>query len=235
MAETAICTIEHHAVLFALLAKHAVNFCGETGKKAILAGITRYGNERGQRMARNVLADGGDLTTLTSQAYGEWQPDYKGQMEFGQIRTQPTLQTYISKCAWCDAWLKHELLEYGKLYCVNIDHAVYQGFRSDFACTSLSKAMSWGGERCEFDWGHGLTDEENAKLKRIKTELGASRMKNFNFHTAHLLHTIRQTLTEECPTEAEEVVLLALREFASRFGSEYLKAIESQEREGEFI
>ena len=34
-------TIEHHAVMFALLAKHAIEISGEKGKEAILAGMTR--------------------------------------------------------------------------------------------------------------------------------------------------------------------------------------------------
>ena len=96
-------------------------------KEAILEGMTTYGNERGARMAANALAHGDELNTMTNQAYGEWKPDYEGQMEFGQLRTQPTLQTYVSKCAWCDAWKKHNLTEYGKYYCVNVDNAVYQG------------------------------------------------------------------------------------------------------------
>ena len=63
-------TIEHHAVMFALLAKHAIEISGEKGKEAILAGMTRYGNERGRRMALNALERGDKLTVLNSQAYG---------------------------------------------------------------------------------------------------------------------------------------------------------------------
>ena len=126
------CKIEHHAMMFAFLAKHAIELCGEAGKDAILAGMTTYGNERGARMAANALAHGDELTTMTNQAYGEWKPDYTGQMDFGTLRTEPTLQTYIAKCAWCEAWKKHNITEYGKYYCVNVDNAVYQGFRSDF-------------------------------------------------------------------------------------------------------
>jgi len=55
-------TIEHHAVMFALLAKHAIEISGEKGKEAILAGMTRYGNERGRRMALNALERGDKLT-----------------------------------------------------------------------------------------------------------------------------------------------------------------------------
>lgn len=38
--------------------------------------MTTYGNERGARMAANALAHGDELTTMTNQAYGEWEPDY---------------------------------------------------------------------------------------------------------------------------------------------------------------
>lgn len=224
--KTVECKIEHHAVLFALFAKHAVTMCGKKGEEAIQKGMTIYGRERGARMAANALARGDELTTMTNQAYGEWKPDYDGQMEFGQLRTEPTLQTYIAKCAWCDAWKKHGLLEYGKLYCVNVDNAVYQGFRSDFICTPTATALSWGGERCEFDWGHPISAKEADELVRKKKELGTSCMKDFNFHTAHLKHTISKTLTEELGGEGKKAAELALDDYAGLFGREYLEVLE---------
>lgn len=223
---TVYCEIEHHAMLFAFFAKHAIEICGESGKETILAGMTIYGNERGGRMAANALAHGDELTTMTNQAYGEWKPDYAGQMEFGQIRIQPTLQTYIAKCAWCEAWKKHNITEYGKYYCVNVDNAVYQGFRSDFVCTPISPAMSWGGDCCRFDWGHPLTTEENEQLASKKKELGTSCMKDFNFHTAHLKYTISKTLIESLGTDGTQIVELALKDFANTFGQEYLDVLE---------
>lgn len=224
--ESVCCKIEHHAVLFAFLAKHAIELCQDAGKEAILSGMTVYGNERGRRMAANALARGDELNTMTNQAYGEWKPDYDGQMEFGQLQTEPTLKTYISRCAWCDAWKKHGLTEYGKLYCVNVDNAVYQGFRSDFVCTPTSTAMSWGGDRCEFDWGHPLTKEEAAMLIDKKKELGTSCMKDFNFHTAHLKHTISKTLIDRLGADGEKAVELALKDFTDTFEKEYLDVLE---------
>ena len=221
------CKIEHHAVLFALFSKHAIELCGEKGKEAILTGMTTYGNERGARMAANAIAHGDPLTTMTNQAYGEWKPDYNGQMEFGQLRTEPTLQTYISKCAWCDAWKKHGLTEYGKFYCVNVDNAVYQGFRSDFVCTPTATSMSWGGERCEFDWGYPLTPDEVTQLAEKKKELGTSCMKDFNFHTAHIKHTISKTLIDTLGKDGQKAVDLALKDYADTFGQEYLDVLEN--------
>ena len=159
-----VCQIEHHAMMFAFLSKHAIRLCGNRGKDAILDAMTKYGKERGRRMALNAQTHGDPLNTMTNQAYGEWKPDYPGQMEFGQLCTEPTLQTYISKCAWCEAWQKHHITEYGKYYCVNVDNAVYQGFRPDFTCTPISTSMSWGGDCCKFDWGHPLSAEDNEAL-----------------------------------------------------------------------
>lgn len=227
MAENSInCKIEHHAMMFAFLAKHAIELCGEAGKEAILKGMTAYGKERGARMAANALAHGDELTTMTNQAYGEWKPDYDGQMEFGQLRTEPTLQTYIAKCAWCDAWKKHNITEYGKYYCVNVDNAVYQGFRPDFVCTPTTTSLSWGGERCEFDWGYPLSPEEAKELAEKKKELGSSCMKDFNFHTAHLKFTLGKVLVEALGENGKKAVEMALKEYEETFGEEYLKVLD---------
>ena len=77
------CKIEHHAILLAYLAKRDIEICGEEGKVAILAGMTTYGNERGQRMAANALAHGDELRTMTNQAEGEWKPECDGKLEIG--------------------------------------------------------------------------------------------------------------------------------------------------------
>lgn len=223
--EPVTCKIEHHAMMFAFLAKHAIELCGEKGKEAILTAMTVYGKERGARMAANALAHGDELTTMTNQAYGEWKPDYDGQMEFGQLRTEPSLRTYISKCAWCDAWKKHNITEYGKYYCVNVDNAVYQGFRSDFVCTPTTTSLSWGGERCEFDWGHPLSPEEVKELAEKKKALGSTCMKDFNFHTAHLKYTLSRTLTDILGNDGKKAVDLAIKEYADTFGEEYLNVL----------
>lgn len=226
-ADSIVCKIEHHATLFALLAKYAITENGEKGKEAILKGMTRYGNERGARMAANATRRGDPLNTMTNQAYGEWAPDYEGQIDAGQLRIQPTLQTYVSKCAWCDAWEKHHLLEYGKYYCLNVDNAVYQGFRSDLTCTHLARPLSFGGTRCEFDWGHPLTEEENRLLAEKKAELGTSCIKDFTFHTAHILSAISSVLIDELGNAGKLAVKSALKEYTRIFGEEYLNVLDS--------
>ncbi len=210
--------IENQAMMFAFLSRAAIQKCGEAGRAAIQEGMMRYGRERGVRMAARARANGDPVDLWTNQAYGEWVPDYPGQMEFGTLRTEPTFRTYISKCAWCDAWKKHDILEYGREYCVNVDAAVYEGFGCGAFCTPVSTAMSWGGTRCEFDWGKPLSDDEVGKIAEKKSSLAGSAVRDFDFHTAHIFHTVSGAIRELLPDDAEEIIDTAVRDYTDLFG-----------------
>ena len=212
--------IENQAMMFAFLSKYTILAHGEEGRKVIQEGMKRYGRERGARMAARARANGDPVCLWTNQAYGEWKPDYAGQMEFGMLRSEPTYQTYIAKCAWCEAWKKNDILEYGREYCVNVDAAVYEGFGCGGVCTPLSTAMSWGGERCDFDWGKPLSAEELQMVKDKKAELGTSAMRDFNFHTAHIYCSVADELCKHFPEESKAMIDRAVADYIDLFGQE---------------
>ena len=212
--------IENQAMMFAFLSRAAIEAKGEEGREAIQKGMIRYGRERGARMAERARKAGDPVELWTNQAYGEWKPDYDGQMEFGMLRAEPTYQTYISKCAWCEAWRKYDIIEYGREYCVHVDEAVYEGFGCGAVCTAVSTAMSWGGERCDFDWGKPLSDEELSKLAARKAELGTSAMRDFGFHTAHICFSVADELGKAFPGEAEAIIERAVSDYIELFGQE---------------
>jgi hypothetical protein len=210
--------IENQAMMFAFLSRAAIEAKGEAGRAAIQDGMIRYGKERGARMAERARKAGDPVELWTNQAYGEWKPDYAGQMEFGTLRTEPTYRTYISKCAWCDAWKKNGILEYGREYCVNVDAAVYEGFGCGAVCTPVSASMSWGGERCDFDWGKPLSEEEVRMVADKKAELGTSAMRDFAFHTAHIYFTVTDAIRRHFPEDAQEMIGKAVNDYVSLFG-----------------
>ena len=212
--------IENQAMMFAFLSRAAIESKGEEGREAIQAGMIRYGKERGARMAERARANGDPVDLWTNQAYGEWKPDYPGQMEFGMLRSEPTYQTYIAKCAWCEAWKKYDILEYGREYCVNVDAAVYEGFGCGAVCTPLTTSMSWGGERCDFDWGKPLSEEEVRMVADKKAELGTSAMRDFNYHTAHIWHSVSDELRRHFPEDAEAMIARAVSDYIDLFGQE---------------
>ena len=212
--------IENQAMMFAFLSRAAIEAKGEEGRKAIQAGMIRYGRERGARMAERARKAGDPVDLWTNQAYGEWKPDYAGQMEFGMLRSEPTYQTYIAKCAWCEAWKKYDILEYGREYCVNVDAAVYEGFGCGAVCTPLTTSMSWGGERCDFDWGKPLSEEELKMMADKKAELGTSAMRDFNFHTAHIYFSVADELRKAFPEESKAMIDRAVSDYIALFGQE---------------
>ena len=212
--------IENQAMMFAFLSRAAIEEKGEEGRAAIQDGMIRYGKERGARMAERARKAGDPVDLWTNQAYGEWKPDYAGQMEFGMLRSEPTYQTYIAKCAWCEAWKKYGLLEYGREYCVNVDAAVYEGFGAGAVCTPVSTSMSWGGERCDFDWGKPLSAEELKHVADKKAELGTSAMRDFNFHTAHIYCSIAYELCKHFPDDSKAMIDRAVADYIELFGQE---------------
>lgn len=225
------CLIEHQATLFALLSKYTYQYAPESAHEVMKAATIKYGNERGTRMAATARANGDEIDVISNQAYGEWVPDYPGQMEFGIIRGEPSLQTYISKCAWCEAWKKHKLLEYGKVYCEVVDNAVFQGFNPEYTCTTLKETLSFGGARCEFDWQEPITEDGLVKLAAKKAELGDSNHKDFNFHTAHVWYTVGEVINEAYGELGQKIIEEAAETYCEIFGEAYFQVLRNYKKE----
>jgi len=220
------CTIKHHAVLFALFAKYTIEGFGEKGKDAIYIGIENYGHERGKRMAERAIANGDFLDFINSQAYGEWVPE-KGEMEFSILKTEPELVSNVTKCEWCASWKKYNLLDYGRYYCVNIDAAVFNGFNEQFHMRATSN-LSFGADHCEFHWENPMYEEDIIKLTQKKAKLGTSCTRDFNYHTAHLLYSLSETLKNKLGSDGILIVNQVLESYVALFGNEYLNILNGQ-------
>ena len=55
------CKIEHHAMMFAFLAKHAIELCGEAGKDAILAHVPEYARVGARVKERGIVREHCDI------------------------------------------------------------------------------------------------------------------------------------------------------------------------------
>jgi len=217
-------TLEHHAVFIALLAKHAMKNSGERGKTTFIEGVSRLGMERGTRMAARAVLHGDKLTLGASQAYSEWRDD-EGETVFTTERTTPTLITRAKKCAWNTYWRQHDLLEYGRYFCVTIDNALVHGFNGDFGCNIISN-MSWGSPCCEFDWGRAMSDDEVSWVAKRKKELGGRCVKDFDYHLGHIIHSVGGEMREKLEAAGQKAVRDAKSEFERIFGTGYLEAAE---------
>ena len=215
--------IPHHANLFALIYKAAVDFYGEKGAAAADEGTKLYGQQRGSRMAQRAVKDGAPLTMESYLLYGEW-ADKNGHSKSYVSATQPVYCTNSTVCGWCEAWKSAGLLEYGKNYCTYVDKNLVKGFNPQLKL-DINSVLSQGGETCAFQWnGFALTDPDGYNAK--KAALGDRTIKDFLYHTGHLLSAMKQAIAVELGNErAERIASKAMVDYADLYGADFAQAV----------
>lgn len=218
-----LCQIEHHAVLYALLARSAV-LLGKAGEEAIKKATIEYGLERGRRMASYAEQEGIAPCAETYSIFKEWRPPREGQMIAGQSDETPSYVTRVNRCEWVDSWKKHGILEYGRLYCIHIDRSLYQGYQSERSLTVRS-LLSAGDQTCTFDWGFAKSEDTEKSVSRMREQVQDRYVKDFTFHTADLLRIVSRVLVQELGQEGRIACEQAWTQFQELFGAEYSVAI----------
>ena len=203
-------TARHHALLFAWIARAVVERMGRTeGERVVREAVRRYGEERGHRMRLRAELNG-DAPSMTNYlAYGEWSVP-QGWSKSVVLQTVPDRKTHVLKCPWHEAWLELGVLEFGRLYCLEIDEALVRGFnaslRLDVNCT-----QSNGADWCEFVF-HDLGDDD---------QIGAAsgrRVMHWAYHTGHLFATIGAVLLDRLGEAGQLSLDEALAVFAEVYG-----------------
>ena len=221
--------MEEHATLYALLHRQARTRYGEEGTQATAAGTKLYGQERGNRMAKRALKDGEPLTMENYLKYGEWS-DHKALSANEVVSLSPTYTTHAVRCGWCEAWKKHGLLEYGKLYCESVDISLVHGFNPEGDLV-IASTLSHGDPCCHFEWvGLGFQDGEALKeFGAQKAQLEPRVLKDFLYHTGHLLSAMTRAYeTALGVVKAQAIVEGALAEFQEIFGEEKCQALREE-------
>ena len=216
------CDIEHHAVLFGLMAKRVIEACPETGVDVIRRGVRAYGTERGKRMAERCLAHGDPLTPENYQIYNE-RSSKPGQMNSVPAEQLPEFVIHVKKCAWVDAWSAHGLLDYGKYYCLDIDRSLTNGFSSGYE-VKIGGWLSWGSEYCDMHWGFPMDDACKTRIAEKKASFADHVVKTYDYHPGHMFSTVGVTIVRELGDDGVAAVKLALADFIAAFGREYVLA-----------
>ena len=210
-------TPRDHALLFALLAREVVGRAGEErdaqkrdaqkpdaqkpdaqkrGAQVLHRAVWRYGQERGRRMAQRAMAAGQPLDWVTYMAYGEWRAP-EGWQRSETLATAPDLVRQVTLCPWHQAWLDHDLLPYGRHYCLTIDAAIAAGF-NPYLRLVVDGTLAEGAEACTFIFQEAnLTPKQQARLDALRASLGDSAVRPWDYHLAHLAQTMGEVLVDE--------------------------------------
>jgi hypothetical protein len=211
---TADCfTPEHHALVFAWMAKAVVAQVGaERGEAVMRQAVRRYGEERGHRMALRAEADGEWLSMANYLAYGEWTAA-PGRIEQAIAEEGAHVRMTVRRCPWHAAWAENDLMVYGRLYCLEIDEALVNGFNPALKL-DVNATRPNDGEPCQFVF-HGV---ERRGPRR-------GRVMPWAYHIGHLYKTVGDVMAEELEAVGQEAVDKALAAFAQRYGEEAAEVV----------
>lgn len=205
-----------HAVLFGLLSRVVITRFGEQdGTKAIRLAVRRYGEQRGHRMALRAIQDGESLTLKTFLQYSEWQAETNEGVS-SVVANQPDLVNRVHQCPWNNAWQETGLLPYGRLYCLEIDHALVRGFNPDLYI-HVNQTLSNEGNYCEFVYPKTPSTGEKASAER--------RVMPWDYHCAHLYSACQTVFGEQQGEQGHMVAQQALNEFGTLYGVEVVNQI----------
>ncbi len=226
MPAAPLCGIEQHAVLYGLFVREALKY-GKGGDKAARDATARYGRERGARMAQKALANGDELTRPNYRVYKEWRPPREGLMVPGPVvRKTPSFVTQQFRCEWAESWKRHGLADFGKMYCRYVDRYLCRGWSEDYEVT-ITTLLSEGDDRCTFDWGFAMTPELEAELAEKSAAAGERYVRDFDYHTGHLLHAMASEFTEQLGPETGAAIRdAALADFTAKFGRDCAERIQ---------
>jgi len=207
-------TAEHHALLFAWIAREAIVRIGEEDAVSVIRTAVRlYGEQRGHRMALRAQQDGQPLSMASYLSYREWEVPV-GEMQQTGLPWRGDLRTQVRRCCWATTWQQEGLTDYGKYYCQEIDKAVVRGFNADLI-VDVKGTRTNGSRMCQFIY-HGAFEgtlvHEEAQRDQEK------RILPWSYHAVHLFATMRAVLQRELGSAGFAASQAALEIFAVRFG-----------------
>jgi len=221
-------TAQHHALLFAGIAREVISLAGEKkGGNIMETAVEKYGRQRGKRMALRALKNGHGLTVADYFAYGEWEVP-KGEMDLKFVKKNPDVCLNIFKCPWHSTWREHDLLEYGKYFCRKIDAALVHGFNPDLKI-EINSTQTNGGDFCDF-----IFRDARLTLFKIlglaykkKIRPGKDAVMPWEYHIGHLFKTTGEVIHQELGTHAQKIMETALAGFAHFSSKEHIEIIKT--------
>lgn len=221
--------LPHHAILFALIYKYAVEMYGDEGAQAADQGTMLYGRQRGRRMALRAMADGAELSMENYLLYSEW-TDSKNRSVSVVTSRSPVYITENKVCAWLETWKSANLQQYGKNYCRYVDKSLVYGF-NPMLQLDITDTLAHGGNSCTFHW-HGFAMDNPDSFNEKKASIAHKTIKDFLYHTAHLLNAMTSALTAQLGDDAaHRIVSSALKTFGEMYGEDMAAAITEESKQ----
>jgi hypothetical protein len=207
----------YHAMLFAWLCR---------------AVVRKAGQERGQRMALRAQANGHALNMANYLAYSEWRAG-KGEMRQKIVTRTPDAVVHVVDCPWCKAWHANRVIRCGRLYCLEVDRAVLQGFNPQLRLY-LNWCLAYGDGQCElvFRDAHLTLPTLLSLAYKMAVKPGKAASLPWELHLGHLYSTVQKVVVEDLGQTGQEAVCAGLDEFANHYGDDAAHKIQAYQQAG---
>jgi hypothetical protein len=114
--------------------------------------------------------------------------------------------------------VEHDLLPYGRLYCLEVDHALIQGFNPELNL-ELNATLANDERDCDFIYHEAnLTPENFKRMDQRRKEVHDKAVMPWDYHLGHLYKTIREEVVDELGEVGEEAISAAMAKFTKEFG-----------------
>ena len=224
MQKTAI-TVDHHAVLFGMLAHGAIDALGmDVADEQVSRAVKHYGHQRGHRIALHAQKHGWPLDMVSYFGIKEWAIT-DGEPNVGQNGDCEAYHVgIITRCRWTQVWRKYHLEDVANWYCRDIDVALLQGFNPELRL-EVRKSFSRGDDCCEFHW---VDAHRDAAVRAREKERGriAGATRNWAYHTAHLYRAFEDTFVP-LGEAGRDALAQAKRAFVETFGQDAWGEVEA--------
>jgi hypothetical protein len=210
-----------HAALFAWMAREVLARASDEGEALVRAGVRRYGQERGRRMALRATAAGHPLDMTHYLAYGEWRAA-PGESARRLLQEAPDAHMEIVRCPWHASWQALGLMALGRLYCEEIDLALVRGFNPALML-EVERLLTAGAPCCEFIF-HGVDLTQPVRLPA-----GILTVMPWDYHLGHLYWTLRRVLVAALGAVGEQAAQAALDTFAAHYGASAAAQVEAHQ------
>ena len=215
-----------HALLFAWIAKAVCEQVGDQGGQEVIRDAVRqYGEERGRRMAVRAQSNHHALNMITYFAYSEFKFSPGGMDQKLSVQGR-SISSHITKCPWYTTWDENGLLQWGCLYCRDIDSAIVRGFNPQLRLDVLG-TRSNGDSTCNFIFHDTNLSLRNGLMLAYRKAIrpGAKAIQSWDYHVGHLFTTFERVLNEELGEAGHMAIESGLNAFAQRYGEQAKQGI----------
>jgi hypothetical protein len=224
-------TPAYHALLMAWISRQVCQRIGPVkGEQLIRKAIRRYGEERGQRMALRAKEHGKELSMVNYMIFGEWSAAPGEIEQHLEQNNHHNMRMLVSHCPWNAAWLENDLLEYGRLYCQEIDLALLRGFNPELRMDVI-KTQTNDHQPCDFIFHGSPLNLTNSMALMVGKKLNGTRfILPWEYHVGHLYKTMGDVLAAEMGLAGREAIEAALVEFSQRFGEDAARLVKNHQQ-----